>query len=133
MIVFENYIISDDLVKEFFACDLCQCKGACCIEGDTGAPLTEEELSILDDIFDELRPYLPPDSIAAIEENGKYMVDVHGEFVTPLIDNKQCAYVFFDAEGIAGIVLSLPFKSIQIPRLRRHQLPSMGYLQKRTL
>jgi len=110
MIVFENYIISDDLVKAYFACDLCKCKGACCVEGDSGAPLREEELSVLDDIFDDLRPYLPPDSTAVIEANGKYQVDVHGEYVTPLINNKQCAYVFFDADGVAHCAIEKAFE-----------------------
>lgn len=109
MLVFNNYIISDDLLKEFFTCDLKKCKGACCIKGDTGAPLREEELSILDDIFEDIRPFLPAESAEAIEQQGKYMVDVHGEYVTTLVNNAQCAYVFTDDEGIARCAIEKAF------------------------
>ena len=109
MIVFENTIISDDVVTEKFVCDLSKCKGACCIQGDTGAPLLEEELSVLDDIFEDIKEFLTEESIKAIEQQGKYFIDVQGEYVTALVDGKQCAYVFTDENGIAKCAIEKAF------------------------
>ncbi len=109
MIVFEEYIISDAIVTEKFCCDLHKCKGACCIQGDNGAPLLEEELGILDDIFEDIGPFLGKDSIETIEIQGKYTVDINGEYVTTLVDGKQCAYVFTDADGIARCAIEKAF------------------------
>ena len=109
MIVFEDYIISDDIVTEKFCCDVQKCKGGCCIHGDNGAPLLEEELSLLDDIFEDILPYLDDDSIKAIEKQGKYNVDIHGEYVTALVDGKQCVYVYTDDDGIARCAIEKAF------------------------
>jgi len=109
MILFEKYIISDEIVTEKFVCDLAKCKGACCIHGDTGAPLLEEELSILDDIYDDIKEFLPEESIAAVEKQGKYTIDANEEYATTLVDGKQCAYVFTDENGIARCAIEKAF------------------------
>ena len=109
MIVFENCVISDEIITEKFVCDLSKCKGACCIHGDTGAPLFEEELSVLDDIFEDIRGFIPKASALAIEKQGKYIIDVDGEYVTTLVDGKQCAYVFTDEQGIAKCAIEKAF------------------------
>jgi hypothetical protein len=101
MILIDDKLVSDDLFEKKFVCDLNACKGACCIEGDSGAPLKEEELGVLDDIFPEVKPYLRKEGIKAIEEQGTYIRDDDGEFVTPLIEGAECAYVVFDDKGIA--------------------------------
>lgn len=109
MIVFENTIISDDIVTEKFVCDLNKCKGACCVQGDTGAPLLEEELSVLDDIFEDIKEFLTEESINTIEKQGKYFIDIQGEYVTALIDGKQCAYVVTDENGISKCAIEKAF------------------------
>jgi len=101
MIVIDDSIISDDIIKEKFCCDIKKCKGICCILGDAGAPLTDEEVNILEDIYDDIAPYLRPKAIKAIERTGMYEVDTDGEYVTTLVDGKECAYVIFDSGGIA--------------------------------
>lgn len=101
MILIENTIISDDIVERKFVCQLNACKGACCVSGDSGAPLDYEETKILEDIYDKIKPYLTEKGIQSIEQFGKYMIDSEGEFVTPLVDgNKECAYTIFE-NGIA--------------------------------
>ena len=70
------------------------------VAGDAGAPLEKDELAILDEIFEQVRPYLQPEGVKAIETQGKYIMDVDGEYVTPLINGKECAYTIFD-KGIA--------------------------------
>ena len=95
----KDTLISDDLYERKFVCDLNSCKGACCIEGDSGAPLDEEECSILDDIYDEVKPYMRPEGISEVEKNGTYVMDIDGDLVTPLVNNRECAYVYFAEDG----------------------------------
>lgn len=95
-------IISEDILSEEFVCNLSKCKGACCAEGDTGAPLNEDELQILDDIYEDIKPFLRPEGIEVLESVGKYERDkFDGEWVTPLVNNRECAYVIFDERGWA--------------------------------
>lgn len=101
MIEIGNKLVSDELFEKKFVCDLNACKGICCIEGDSGAPLEEAELPILDRIYDKVKPFLRQEGIEAIESQGKYVKDWDDEYVTPLIDGKECAYVTFDKKGIA--------------------------------
>ena len=100
MIEIKDTLISDDIFDKKFVCDLSSCKGACCVDGDSGAPLSEEECSILDDIYEDVKPYMRPEGIARVEEEGTYVIDSDGDLVTPLVNEKECAYVFFDEKGI---------------------------------
>lgn len=99
MIAIEHTLVSDDVLKEAFVCDLGKCKGECCIAGDAGAPLNEDELPILEEIFEKVKPFLRPEGIAAIEEQGKYVKDTDGDDVTPLINGGECAYTVFADDG----------------------------------
>ncbi len=97
MIIIGDKIISDDIIHQKFACNLEACKGACCVEGDYGAPLELDELPILDAIYDQVKPFLTKKGIIAIEKQGKYVaISREGEFATTLIDNQPCAYYFQD-------------------------------------
>lgn len=100
MILIENTVISDDIAEKFFVCNLDKCKGACCVEGDLGAPLEEVELPILDEIYDVVKPYLSKEGIEAIEKQGKYILDEEGDYSTTTIDNRECAYAIYDERGI---------------------------------
>lgn len=95
-----NTLVSDEIFSEEFICNLTKCKGICCVEGDSGAPLDDDELSVLDDIFEEIKPYLRPEGIEAIEKQGKYVRDSNGEWTTPLVNGRECAYVIFDKNGV---------------------------------
>ncbi|TWO31545.1 DUF3109 family protein [Seonamhaeicola sediminis] len=94
-------IVSDDLIKKDFLCNLSACKGACCIDGDAGAPLDKEEIDILKDIYPKVKPFLRKEGIAAIEAQGTYITTEDGELETPLINNADCAYVIFDENNVA--------------------------------
>jgi len=91
-----SVILSDDIKEKFFVCDLESCKGACCIEGDLGAPLTDEELDIMDSIQSKVLPYLSPEGAKEIENQGAYILDEDKEYSTPTINNKECAYAIYD-------------------------------------
>ncbi len=99
MIQIDDKLISEDLFSEEFVCNLAKCKGICCVEGDAGAPLDEDETKILDEIYPKIKPYLRPEGIQAIEEQGTYTLDFEGDLVTPLVNNAECAYVIFDEKG----------------------------------
>ena len=102
MIVIDDKTISDDVVEEQFVCDLNACKGACCIEGDFGAPLDKDELPVLDAIYDKVKPYLTPEGIRTIEKQGKYVyVKETKEYCTPLMEHdKGCAWLTRDNNGV---------------------------------
>lgn len=100
MFIVENVYISDDLAEECFVCDLEKCKGACCVEGDLGAPLELDELLTLEDILEEVKPYLMPEGISEIEKQGAFIKDEEGDFSTPVIDGKECVYAYYDEKQI---------------------------------
>ncbi len=93
MIVNGNNLISEDIAQSYFICDLTKCKGACCVEGDLGAPLEKGELPLLEEIYERVKPFLTKAGIKAIETQGKYVFDREGEYSTPTVDGKECAYV----------------------------------------
>ena len=99
MIQIDDKLISEDLFSEEFVCNLAKCKGICCVDGDAGAPLDEDETKILDEIYPKIKSYLRPEGIQAIEEQGTYTLDFEGDLVTPLVNNAECAYVIFDEKG----------------------------------
>ena len=75
MIVVDKTIISDDIFLEKFVCDLSQCLGTCCVDGDAGAPLEEEEVGVLEEIFHLIKPYMTPEGIEEVEKNGVFDYD----------------------------------------------------------
>ncbi|MBL0064601.1 MAG: DUF3109 family protein [Bacteroidetes bacterium] len=100
MLAIGNTLISEELLEKHFVCDLNACKGACCVKGDYGAPLEDDELEELDKVYDIVKPYLPETGIAAIEKQGRYLLYDKKEWVTPLVKGKECAYTVFE-DGIA--------------------------------
>ena len=101
MILVGKAVLSDDIKENFFVCDLEKCKGACCVEGDAGAPLEEEEIGILDEIYPQIKSYLSDEGIETIERQGTWVYDQDGDKVTPTIgDNGACAYALTDERGM---------------------------------
>ena len=85
MLIIQEVLVSDAVVEEQFLCNLSACKGACCVEGDSGAPLEEEELQILEDIYNDVKPFLTEVGQATIEEKGKYQYYKEAEEMLSLI------------------------------------------------
>jgi len=105
MILLDNqYLLSEDIFEKNFVCNLNACKGACCWEGDLGAPLEEDELEILANIFDDIKPYLSDEGLYAIEKQGLFQKE-NEEYATTLINNGPCAYIYYDDQGIAGCAI----------------------------
>lgn len=101
MFQIDKTLISEEIIENDFVCNLNACKGACCIDGESGAPLEEKETEILVDIYTKVKPFLREEGIAAIEEQGAFIKGEDGEWETTLINNSECAYVIFSKEGIA--------------------------------
>ena len=97
MIEINNILISDEILEERFTCDLSQCKGACCIQGEEGAPLKEKESKILKKILPKVSPYLSKKGNEALIKKGAVIINKDNELKTPLIyDEGPCAYVVFE-------------------------------------
>ncbi|MDW7692252.1 DUF3109 family protein [Flammeovirgaceae bacterium SG7u.111] len=99
MIVIGDTVISDDIAENYFVCNLAKCKGACCVEGDLGAPLNDDELEVMEEIQEVVKPYLSEEGKREIEKQGAYIKDWEGDFSTPTINDKECAYAIYDEKG----------------------------------
>ena len=117
MILLDDILISEDLRDVHFCCDLQACKGACCVEGDGGAPLEEMEISLLEDYIDVIKSYMVPKGISEVEKNGVFDYDAEGKFVTPLVNGNECCYVYTE-EGIVKCAIEKAFidKAIPFPK-----------------
>lgn len=114
MIVIEDTLVSDDIARVRFACNLKKCKGACCVEGDAGAPLEIEEISLLEDYIDFIKPYMVSKGIREVEKNGIFDYDETGAMVTPLVNDKECVFVYFENE-IARCAIEKAHEDGKIP------------------
>ncbi|MEC5394009.1 DUF3109 family protein [Bergeyella sp. RCAD1439] len=101
MIQIDDKLISEDVFEREFVCNLSKCKGACCVEGDVGAPLDKDEAVLLEQIYDKVKPFLRPEGVEALERQGAWTTDpMDGDYVTPMVEGRECAYVIFDEKGI---------------------------------
>ncbi len=94
MIEIEDKIVSEDLFESFFCCDLPRCRGACCVEGDAGAPLEESEIAVIEEHLEAIKPYMTPEGIEAVRRQGVFEVDFDGDYATTLVNGAECAFSF---------------------------------------
>jgi len=95
-----DILVSEDVVLEFFCCDYAACKGICCIEGDSGAPLQECELERLERDYPKYSPLMLESGRDSVSLNGFFELDREGDLVTPLVvGSAACAYAHFDSDG----------------------------------
>lgn len=92
MIQIENTLVSFDIFEKKFCCDLAECKGVCCIDGDSGAPLEKDEPRKLKENYESIKGFMKPEGIQAVEKQGFAVVDKDGDLVTPLIAGRECAF-----------------------------------------
>lgn len=100
MIKVGEVLVSDDIRDVEFVCHLEKCKGACCVEGELGAPLDEEELPLIKELQEAVAPYLTEDGRKAIAEQGPYILDEDGDYSTPTLGGRECAYSHYDERGV---------------------------------
>lgn len=92
MIIHENTLVSEDLFEKKFICDLNACKGACCVEGDFGAPITKQDEAILLENLPVLNNYLTPEALTVIAEKGVSELDKDGDLVTTCLPSGECVF-----------------------------------------
>lgn len=109
LVEIQDKIVSTQIFERKFVCDLNACKGACCIHGDAGAPITIEEASILEDDLERIKPYMRSEGIAAVEKTGVFYVDPENDFGTTLVNGEECAFVFFDDQGITKCAIEAAY------------------------
>lgn len=111
MFQLKKTIVSEDIIEKDFICNLSACKGACCVNGDAGAPLEKEETKILEAIYSKVKPFLRKEGIAVIEKEGTWITSEWGELETPLINGADCAYVIFDEKNTALCAIEEAYNS----------------------
>lgn len=95
----DGVLVSEDILREPFACSILHCKGACCEEGDLGAPLEESELALIQQDLDRIKPYLPTKAVDTIERLGFYERAPDGEPVTQTLEGRACVFAKKDDQG----------------------------------
>jgi hypothetical protein len=109
MIIHESALISEDLFEKNFICNLSKCKGACCVEGDQGAPITEQEIEAIERNLEKIKPYLTLQSLKAIEEKGFWETDPEGDLVTTCLPTGECNFSIY-RDGILGCGMEQAWK-----------------------
>jgi len=109
MLQIQDTIISFDLFEEHFVCDLTACKGICCVEGDAGAPVEEDEIACLEKTLSVVWDDLSPKAKKVIEKQGVVYRDIHGEFVTSIVDGKDCVFTCYDDNACCRCAIEKAF------------------------
>ena len=118
MIVIKDTLVSLDVIERCFVCDLGVCKGQCCIDGDAGAPLTEEEKLEIDKHLTEILPMLTPGGRHAIESQGTAYYDSEADLVTTLVEGANCAFSIFSDDGTCLCALEKAYREGKLPNLK---------------
>jgi hypothetical protein len=112
MLIIEEKVIDPAIFEQEFVCNLDACQGACCWEGDFGAPLETAEIEILNNIYQQVKPFLQKPGINAIEKQGVAVyIPQEKEYGTPLIENAACAYLRIEANGMAKCGLEKAYEA----------------------
>lgn len=115
MLIVGDVLVSEELIDKCFCCDLEQCKGACCVEGDSGAPIAPEEVAELEDHYPVFQKYMTEEGVAVAESGGTFVFNGDDSFETPLVEsNYACAFAYFE-EGIAKCAIEKCFRKGEIP------------------
>ena len=106
-----NKIVSTDIFSEQFTCDLNRCKGACCVKGNGGAPLNENEVDKIQNNIEKIKPHMSKSGIETVSREGVYYLDEEDTPATKLIDKKECCFVYFDENEIAKCSIETAYKA----------------------
>lgn len=114
MLVVGHTILPEALFSQCFCCDLKQCHGACCVEGDAGAPLEEEEVGILEELLPGIMPYMTEAGRSVVEQSGVFDYDMDGALVTPLVNDRECAFMY-ESDGCAFCAIEKAYLEHRVP------------------
>ena len=114
MIQIANTLLSDDIFEAQFICDLCKCKGQCCVDGESGAPLTREEHDKIEEILPVIWGDLSPKAQQLISEQGISYNDTDGELVTSIVNGEECVFTYYDENGICKCAIDTAYREGRI-------------------
>ncbi len=114
MIEIDDKIVSIDILKEHFVCDIAQCKGICCVEGNAGAPLEIEEVDLLEQEYPAYKKYMTAEGVAAVEKQGFMVIDEDGDYTTPLVNDAECAFAF-EQNGVTLCAIEKAWRAGETP------------------
>jgi len=133
MLQIKNTLVSLDIIEEYFCCNLEECLGQCCIDGDAGAPLTADEDAAIRDVLPVVEPMLTPAARRVIEQEGTSYIDEEGDLVTSIVCGRDCVYTTFAPGGIClcalekasreGLAPATKPMSCHLYPARLHELP----------
>ncbi len=115
MIQIEDTLLSDDIFEEQFICDLCKCKGQCCVDGESGAPLTKEEHDQIQEILPLIWDDLSFKAQELITKQGIAYNDSDGELVTSIVNGEECVFTCFDEKGVCKCAIDTAYREGRIP------------------
>lgn len=138
IIEIEDKLVSDEIFKKEFVCNLGACKGACCVQGEDGAPLELEEVDLLEENLEAIKPYMSEIGYETVMKNGVFYMDRDNEPVTTLVKGADCAFVFRDDQGITKCSVEAAYRdgniefnkpiSCHLYPIRAHKLRSFTAL-----
>jgi hypothetical protein len=111
MIQIDDVVVSLDVLQEKFLCDLGACKGECCIEGDAGAPVEQDEVAKLEEVLPIIREDLSPEARAVIDKQGVVYVDEEGDLVTSIVNGKDCVFTYYDEKGTCFCAIEKAYRA----------------------
>jgi len=114
MIQIDKTLISLDVIEKYFCCDIAACKGICCIEGDSGAPLTDAEVLAYQKYLPQILPYLSNKNQSVLRSNDVFYYDRDGEKVTTLVNNAECAFTIVE-NAVFSCAIERAFREGKIP------------------
>lgn len=110
MIQIDDTLVSLDVIERYFLCDLSRCKGACCVEGDSGAPLEAEEVAELEKVLPAVWDDLSPEAQAIIRKQGVSFTDADGDLVTSIVNDKDCVFTCYDTDGTCRCAIEKAYR-----------------------
>lgn len=120
-VIGNNTLVSLDVIEKEFCCDLDTCRGCCCIEGDAGCPITDDELNTIEQMLPRLLPQMTPEARAVVEQQGLSYLDPSGEQVLSIVNGKDCIFARTDHQGwcyclIEKLNLKSPISNLQFQK-----------------
>ena len=110
MLQIQDTIVSFDVLERRFLCDLAKCKGECCIEGDCGAPLEDDEIPVLERLVDVVWDQLSDASKEVIKKQGVWYTDPQGDKVTSIVNGRECVFTTIDKDGMCKCALEIAYR-----------------------
>lgn len=132
MIQIDNTLVSLDVLERQFLCDLSHCKGICCVEGDSGAPLLEEEVGELEKALPVIWDDLAPKAQEIIKKQGVAYIDEEGDLVTSIVNGKDCVFTCYDADGTCKCAVEKAYREGKLSFYNRFPATFTRYVWKST-